>query len=75
MELAIYCPNVLGNPWVWNDECGVWFRWEGSEPWCLDEDYTRHKLKKDEERTFYYLHDAEGAVFWLDGTRTLVRRT
>ncbi|RYP79532.1 hypothetical protein DL769_002919 [Monosporascus sp. CRB-8-3] len=75
LQLKVYCPAVLGDPWTWYEEARVYFRFEGNIPKYLDETLRCHDLKWDKDNGVYYLTSATGLVFWVNEAYQLVRWT
>jgi hypothetical protein len=65
LQIKVKCLRVLGDPWVWNEEAQVYFRFENNAPWYLDESLERHKFLWNEDAKVYYINNAAGVAFWV----------
>ncbi|KAJ8132608.1 hypothetical protein O1611_g1014 [Lasiodiplodia mahajangana] len=73
LQVKIFCPAVLGDPWTWHDEAYVFVRFEEGIPWYLDGGLKRHRFKWDAKNGLYYLYTASGSCFYIDEDWQLVQ--
>lgn len=67
MEIKILCPNVLGEPWKWNEFAGVFWRLNADELRYLDADLKRHKFKWDQVMQVWYFTSQGQRWFYNNG--------
>ena len=58
LELKVICPSVLGQPWTWKEDAGVYWRLANDELQYLDVNFQRHTFTWSSQDQAWYLTDS-----------------
>lgn len=75
LQLRVVCPDVFGQPWTWNDDAQVYWRFE-AQLYYMSVRLREHKFKWDEaggvwyfedsqKRAWYYSEEDQNIVLWV----------